>query len=140
MKPKDAWAIAKGCRIGLAVLRPEPNYLESIPTKMYEYMALGLPVILSNFPLYRDVVSRHQCGLCVDPGDPEDLAAAILQLLGDPQKAREMGERGRQAVVRNYDWEHQLDHLVALYANCGVHGRETDVLGGVSSARKVEAQ
>jgi glycosyltransferase involved in cell wall biosynthesis len=115
MKPLEAWRIAAGAIAGLAVLEPEPNYVESFPTKMFEYMALGLPVIVSNFPLYREVVEGSACGVCVDPLDSAALANALEQLLRDRAMARELGRNGRDAVQRSYRWDQQLDALEQFY-------------------------
>jgi glycosyltransferase involved in cell wall biosynthesis len=115
LKPLEAWRLAAGSVAGLAVLEPEPNYVESFPTKMFEYMALGLPVIVSNFPLYREVVEGSACGVCVDPLDAGALAAALERLLRDPALADELGRNGRVAVERHYRWDRQLDALEGFY-------------------------
>jgi glycosyltransferase involved in cell wall biosynthesis len=115
MKPVDAWRLAAGAAAGLAVLEPEPNYVESFPTKMFEYMALGLPVVVSDFPLYSEVVDRNACGVCVNPLDSAALAAALERLLGDPAKARVLGRNGREAVQKLYRWDQQLAVLEAFY-------------------------
>lgn len=115
MKPVEAWRLAAGAVAGLAVLEPEPNYVESFPTKMFEYMALGLPVVVSNFPLYREVVDGNACGLCVDPLDSAALATALEQLLRDRGRARELGRNGREAVQKRYRWDQQLDALERFY-------------------------
>jgi glycosyltransferase involved in cell wall biosynthesis len=98
------------------VLSAVPNYLESYPTKMFEYIELGMPVIVSDFPHYRRLVAGHSCGLCVPPDDPSALAAAIEQLITHPDLARRYGENGRQAVIAEYRWESQLAELETLYA------------------------
>ncbi len=115
MTPQAAWCHVAACDVGVAVLAPLENYLESFPTKMFEYMLLGLPVIVSDFPLYRKVVEEAGCGLLVPPQDPERLAAAIRQLRDDPLAAREMGRRGRAAVERRYNWPREFEKLIALY-------------------------
>lgn len=115
MKPVEAWRLAAGAVAGLAVLEPEPNYVESFPTKMFEYMALSLPVIVSDFPLYREVVDGNACGVCVDPLDSAALATALERLLRDPAKARELGRNGREAVQKRYRWDQQLDALEGFY-------------------------
>jgi glycosyltransferase involved in cell wall biosynthesis len=115
MKPVEAWRLAAGAVAGLAVLEPEPNYVESFPTKMFEYMALGLPVIVSDFPLYREVVDGNACGVCVDPLDSAALATALEKLLCDPTKAQELGRNGRKAVQKRYRWDQQLDALEGFY-------------------------
>jgi len=102
-------------RAGLVTLLPLPSYLDSMPIKMFEYMSASLPVIASDFPLWRDVVQRHACGLCVDPSDPAAIAQAIRQVLDDPAAAQAMGRAGREAVHAHYHWPRAEAELLALY-------------------------
>jgi glycosyltransferase involved in cell wall biosynthesis len=101
--------------IGLAVLHPDPNYVDSLPTKIFEYMAAGLPVVVSNFPLWKEIVEGNRCGITVDPLDPKAIAQAIEYLLTHPEEARQMGENGRRAVEEKYNWEKEAEKLLALY-------------------------
>jgi len=112
----EGWPLIARCHIGLAILQPVPNYRESYPTKLFEYMALGLPVITSNFPLYQAIVEKEQCGLCVDPTSPAAVAQAIAWLFDHPAEAQAMGERGRQAVRERYNWQHEQHKLLEFYA------------------------
>lgn len=100
---------------GLVTLHPTPNYIESLPIKMFEYMSAGIPVIASNFPLWRDIVQGAQCGVCVDPLDPAQIARAMDELVRDPQKAQQMGLRGRKAVMERYNWTVEENKLHAYY-------------------------
>jgi glycosyltransferase involved in cell wall biosynthesis len=102
-------------RAGLVTLLPLPSYLDSLPIKMFEYMSASLPVIASDFPLWRDIVQRHACGLCVDPADPAAIAQAIRQVLDDPAAAQAMGRAGREAVHAHYHWPRAEAELLALY-------------------------
>jgi glycosyltransferase involved in cell wall biosynthesis len=115
MSPTVGWEIISRCHIGIAILRPIGNYLESYPTKMFEYMAMGLPVIVSDFELYKGVVEKHKCGICVDPENTKQVTDAIRYLLSNPNEAREMGKRGQQATLKYYNWQVELDKLVAFY-------------------------
>lgn len=101
--------------VGIVVLHPDPNYLESLPTKLFEYMAVGIPVIASNFPLWQSIVEGEACGLTVNPLDPKAIADAIRWLLEHPEEAKEMGRRGRQAVLEKYSWEKEAERLLHLY-------------------------
>jgi glycosyltransferase involved in cell wall biosynthesis len=103
------------CHVGVALLKKRPNYYESYPTKMFEYMALGLPVLVSDFPLYRAVVEGEGCGICVDPDDPGAIAAALRLLHDAPDLAAAMGERGRCAAQERYNWAVEGQKLVAFY-------------------------
>jgi glycosyltransferase involved in cell wall biosynthesis len=102
-------------RVGLVVLHPRVNYLDSYPVKLFEYMASGLPVVASDFPLWRQIVSEARCGLLVDPLDAAAIAAAVAWLLEHPDDARQMGERGRRAVEERYNWESEAPKLLACY-------------------------
>jgi glycosyltransferase involved in cell wall biosynthesis len=100
---------------GLVTLHPVVNYLEALPVKMFEYMAAGIPVIASRFPLFRDIIEGGQCGLCVDPFDPKAIAAAIDYLVENPDLAKLMGENGRKAVLEKYNWAAQAVKLTDFY-------------------------
>ena len=115
--PQDAWDIVAKCHLGFALLNPSPNYIESYPTKLFEYMALGLPVIASDFPLYRDIVDKECCGLCVNPYNVHEVADAIERLIKDPQLAKKMGENGRRAVRERYNWDSEREKLVGFYCD-----------------------
>lgn len=100
---------------GLVNLHPLPNYLDALPIKMFEYMSAGIPVIASDFELWRQIVQGSGCGLCVDPMDPAAIASAIDHLAGHPDEARKMGENGRQAVLSRYNWAQEEAKLVGFY-------------------------
>jgi len=102
-------------RMGLLLYLPEPNHVDAQPNKLFEYMSAGLPVIASDFPLWRRIVDGEACGLLVDPLDPTAIAAAIEWLLVHPDEAEAMGERGRQAVLHKYNWEREAPKLIDVY-------------------------
>lgn len=102
--------------MGLVTLAPIPNYIESYPTKLFEYMAAGVPVVASDFPLWRSIVDGAGCGLLVDPADPQQIADAIDWLIDHPEEAARMGENGRRAAHDTYNWQGEASKLRALYA------------------------
>lgn len=102
-------------RFGLLLLHPEPNYLDSYPVKLFEYMAAGLPVVASDFPFWRQFVADHGAGIMVDPLDPLAVAEAIQWLLQHAEEAQQMGKRGREAAIKLYSWESESMKLIDLY-------------------------
>jgi glycosyltransferase involved in cell wall biosynthesis len=101
--------------VGLCVLHPTPNHVEAYPIKLFEYMAAGLPVIASDFPLWREFVVPNECGLVADPSSPQAIANAITWLWRNPDAAAQMGRNGRQAVADKYNWTTESARLIALY-------------------------
>ncbi|MGH8249546.1 MAG: glycosyltransferase family 4 protein [Steroidobacteraceae bacterium] len=103
-------------RAGLVVLQPTQNYPDAYPVKMFEYMAAGVPVIASDFPLWRSIVDGARCGLLVDPTDSTAIAAAMHWILEHPSEAEAMGRRGRSAVEQTYNWTRESEKLLRLYS------------------------
>jgi len=104
-------------KVGLVLLHPTQSYTEALPVKLFEYMAAGLPVVASDFPILKDIVERHQCGFCVDPLDTEAITSAIRYLMEHPDEAAAMGLRGRLAVENQYSWQSQEEVLIQFYQN-----------------------
>lgn len=100
---------------GLVTFHPLPNHIDAQPNKMFEYMSAGIPVIASDFPLWREIVEGNDCGLCVDPLDPKSIAAAIDFMINNPERARQMGENGQRAVQVRYNWPIEEVKLLDVY-------------------------
>lgn len=101
--------------VGLVPLQPVSQYSKVIPTKMFEYMACGLPIVASDMPLVRHFIGDLNCGILVEPTDPQAHAEAICYLLDHPDKAQRMGENGQRAMEEKYNWESEGRKLLRLY-------------------------
>jgi glycosyltransferase involved in cell wall biosynthesis len=101
--------------IGVVLLLPEPNYLRSQPTKMFEYMAAGLPVLASDYPLWRELVLPAGTGAVADPLDVGSVVREAAHLLEHPEERAAMGRRGRELVETTRNWRVEAEHLVELY-------------------------
>lgn len=100
---------------GIICFLPEPNHMNSMPNKLFEYMAAGIPVIASDFPLWQEIVLNSNCGLCVNPAKPQDIANAIQFLMEHRELGKEMGKNGRKAAFEKYNWENESKKLLELY-------------------------
>ena len=102
-KLEEVYGYMKKSNIGIAILYPIKNYLNSLPVKAFEYMSCSLPIIMSNFPYWQEIFK--DCALFADPKDPKDIATKIEYLLKNPGIAKKLGTRGRNLVEKKCSWE-----------------------------------
>ena len=102
-------------RAGLLLIKPIPHEMDGLPIKLFEYMAAGVPVIASNFPLWHSILDASGAGLIVDPEDPHAIASAMRWIIENPSQAAAMGARGRQAVLDRFNWDAEAAKLLAMY-------------------------
>jgi len=100
--------------VGLALFEPDPNYVRSMPTKFYEYLHYGLPIICSDFPRWRRFIERHDCGAVVSPGDMAAAHAVLRRWRANPGRYRALSEAARAAAPQ-YRWDVMGERLVRLY-------------------------
>lgn len=101
--------------IGLVCNQPVYSYDQALPNKLFEYMSAGLPVIASDFELWKEIIEGNECGVAVDPTSPQEIARAVDYLLEQPELRRRMGRNARRAVQQKYNWEHESPALRQLY-------------------------
>jgi glycosyltransferase involved in cell wall biosynthesis len=106
---------ARLASIALATEQPTPERILALPTKLFEYMAYGLPMVASDLPLTREVVERAGCGILVPPADAGAYVEAILRLHADESLRREHAEAGFAAVEGEYSWDQEKRQLQALF-------------------------
>jgi glycosyltransferase involved in cell wall biosynthesis len=112
---REVNAVLAKSKVGLVTLHPIINYIDALPVKMFEYMAAGIPVIASDFPLWSEIIEGNQCGICVDPLKTQDVAEAIRYLMSHASDAEKMGKNGRCAVSEKYNWAIEEKKLFELY-------------------------
>ena len=100
--------------VGLCLMQPHPNYVDSLPTKMYEYLHHGLPIICSDFPLWRDFIERYRCGAVVPAGDALAAAQVLSCWRDHPQAYRNCAHAARQAALK-FQWKRVAPTLVSVY-------------------------
>ena len=115
--PRSAVAAAfETARAGLLLFRPAANHEEAMPTKLFEYLGAGLPVVISDTMQCSAIVRDNRCGIVVNPRDVGAIARAVSYLVENPAVAQAMGERGRAIVEERYQWTSEAQKLMKLYA------------------------
>lgn len=112
---KEAYKQMREASAGLVCFLPKPNHINAMPNKMFEYMLAGIPVIASNFQLWKKIIETDNCGVLVDPMKPREIAKAAELLLENSAMAKMMGENGRKAIIEKYNWESESKKLLEIY-------------------------
>ena len=113
----EVMKVYRQSKIGLCTILNVGQYNKSdnLATKVYEYMSMGMPVILSDSPYAREVMKTYKFGITVDPANIEEIVNTISYLLKHPNTAREMGKCGRLAIKEKFNWSIEEQKLIALY-------------------------
>lgn len=101
--------------VGLCLLKPIPNYMESMATKMFEYMSANLPMVVSDFPMWDSLMKETKSGYSVDPLNNLSVALTIDTLLRNNKLRQEIGTNGRNYYESTYNWTAEGKKLIALY-------------------------
>lgn len=115
MTRNEVAKIMSRSKAGIVTFHPVPNHMDAQPNKMFEYMSAELPIISSNFPLWKEIVEGNACGICVNPLKPTEIAEAIEYIMSHPEHAHEMGQNGKKAVFNKYNWCVEEQKLFNVY-------------------------
>jgi glycosyltransferase involved in cell wall biosynthesis len=100
--------------VGLALIQPAClSYRLTLPNKLFEYVAAGLPVLGSDLPAIAEFIEGNGVGLTVDPLDPDDTAAGLAEML-KPERREHFAAAARRAAVRE-TWQGESEKLAAVY-------------------------
>ena len=108
----EAINIVKKSKIGLCLLKPTQNFINSYPTKLFDYMNAGIPFVCSNFQLYNKLIQKSNSGISVDPLNMTEVINAVSKLLGDKDYREQLGENGRSCLQTMFNWNTQSDILI----------------------------
>jgi glycosyltransferase involved in cell wall biosynthesis len=93
-----------------------PNNILGLPNKLFEYMACATPIVSSSLTFVSEIVKSAECGILVEPDNPQEHAEAIIYLIEHPDDAKRMGSNGREAFLDKYHWEIEEKKLIDLYS------------------------
>ena len=100
---------------GIVTFLPIPNHVNSQPNKIFEYMSAGIPVVGSNFDLWKEIIEDNKCGICINPDEPKKISEALETLINNPELAKEMGDNGLRVVQEKYNWKVEEKKLFSVY-------------------------
>lgn len=107
------FAYIKAADIGIITFLPKPNHLTTLATKPFEYMACGLPIIMSDFEYWKSFFG--EASLYVDPEDSLAIANIVDSLAGDPEKLLNMKQHNIKLAAEEYNWQIERENLLKLY-------------------------
>jgi len=112
----DAVEIMSRADIGLICTQPTVNDLSGLPLKLFEYMAAGLGVIVSDFPLWHQYLESYPTHEFVDPTSPEMIGKGITRLAEKLNDGSSVVEQDRRRMIEKFDWAPEGNKLLRLYS------------------------
>ncbi len=107
LAPEQAWRVAAGAWVGLCLLEPTPAFRDAVPSKIYEYLAMGIIPLVTDLPRQRELIERASCGRVV--ADSTSAAASLAELVADPVARQQEASRGQdwaRAHCQGRDYDH----------------------------------
>jgi len=112
---EKVFELSKQAIAGICLLYPTRNYIDSLPVKLFEYMALGLPVVYSNFTYWKSLFPNEDIGLACDPLKKDILITEIGTWIANREKLNIIGQKNISLVKQNYSWESEAQKLLESY-------------------------
>lgn len=113
----DVIALFYESDVGMLCFHPDPNKTNAAhrSNKLFQYMAAAVPIVVSDIGNWTETIADEDCGVPVDPEDPEDIAAAMTDLVEDTEKRVTLGRNGHDAALKRYNWDIQREKLLRFY-------------------------
>jgi glycosyltransferase involved in cell wall biosynthesis len=114
----EAMELVKTSHLGLILFQPDcHNHVHALPHKLFDYMGAAVPVLVPQIAVeVVEIVSKSDCGLCIDSGSPEAIATAIREAKANTLEMVKKGENGRAAVFNEFNWENEEARLIQTYS------------------------
>lgn len=109
----EVYSYMKSVNLGLCTLYPTLNHIKSSPVKAFEYMACGIPILMSDFPYWMVVFEKS--AIFVNPKKPKEIAEKVKDLVKNIENTKQMGVNNRQIVETTFSWETEKINLINLY-------------------------
>ncbi len=102
--------------LGCVFYEDNINNKVALPSRLFEYMYLGVPILASKgFPELESVVGESNCGLLVDSTSPEEIAKGAIEIFSNKVLAEKMGKNGKEAVRTKYNFKFDAERLIEIY-------------------------
>jgi len=120
--PAEIPTWTRGADVSAMPVQPDTlNHRFNTPTKLYDAIGVGVPVVASKLPGISPIVRETGCGVLCDPSDPGDVAHAIRAIIDAPEEERiALRMRCLEAARSRYAWQHQVQELLRVYDDIGV--------------------
>jgi len=105
----------KASTVCISPLKRNPHHDTTYANKIFQYMAMGKPQVVSDCKAQKYVIEKENCGLVHEADNPIDLANKIIELILDSKKTTQLGINGKEAVNRTWNWDQTSDSLLKLY-------------------------
>lgn len=103
------------CKVGISPIHKNLHHETTFANKLFQYMAFGKPVIVSDCKAQMNLVREYHCGLVFKDRDAEDLSKQILNLYQDNILYKELSQNAKKAIELHLNWEKQAESLLEIY-------------------------
>jgi glycosyltransferase involved in cell wall biosynthesis len=118
---EEVYSVLKKCHLGFSLMKPIGNYLESLSTKIFDYMLFGVVPIVSDFPIYKEYVQEPETGILVDYNDLPQIVAKVEEIIFKPELLKKMGLNGYKNVLKYWNWDIEKENLIKVYKDLILH-------------------